>query len=229
MVKKPFLFSLFVYCLFSPSISSAGEAQDAILRGNNYVQNREYENAVKEYKEALRVDPQNQKASLLLGLTYANTGDLDEAIKYTQKAVEGEPSYTGFHNLGLIYANKRDYDKAVDAYKEALKLNDTSFRAWYQLGLVYASDLKFKEAVQAYHRAIEVHPRFTDAYLGLGSAYYWSGNKEEALNQVKILEDLKAMDKSQALENWIKNKEAKKEEAKKKREKRDARRISEEI
>ena len=215
MIRKSALIFLSVLLFFPAVTACADETEDSFAKANQYAQKHDYEKAAKEYQKVLAANPNDQKANLLLGLTYANTGELDEAVRYTLAALQLEKSYTGFHNLGLIYANKREYMKAVDAYKQALDLNPTSYRAWYQLGLVYASDLKFPEAVEAYEKVLELNPRFTDAFLGLGSAHYWAGDKGAAAEQVKKLREMGEKDKAQALENWIENKETKKADAKK--------------
>jgi tetratricopeptide (TPR) repeat protein len=201
---------------FSASEAWAGPLEDAIAKGNAHAEKREYEKAIEEYRKALAQSPQNPKVNLLLGLAYASAGDLDRAIQYTQASASGEASFSAYHHLGLIYANRREPEKAIDAYRKALEMSPLSFRAWYQLGLVYASDLKFKEAIEAYGKVIEINPRFTDAYLGLGSAHYWAGNKNEALAQVAKLRELRVLDKAKALEDWITNKEEKKQSARKK-------------
>ncbi len=201
------------FAAFGPAPASAGEFEDCIARAAEHVQSRQYDKAVEEYKKALKINPKSSKANLLLGLTYANTGDHAKSIEFTKASLRIEPSYAGHHNLGLIYANKGEYAKAIESYREALKLNPESYRAWYQLGLVYATDLKFTDAIASYEKVLELNPAFTDAYLGLGSAYYWSGNSEKALEQAERLKELKADDKAKALKSWIKNTDAKKKSA----------------
>lgn len=210
MIKKCVLLSLLVFCV--SRVAFGGQAEDAILKGNEFVHNKDYDSAIKEYEKAAKADPKNAKAHLLLGLSFANKGDLDKALKFTQYAIMLEKSYAAFNNLGLIYANKGDYQNAIDAYESALKLNATSANAWYQLGRLYASTGNFKDGIAAYKKAIELNPKFDNAVLGLGGAYYWSGDKASALGQADQLRFLKSTDKADQLEAWIKNKEEKKKE-----------------
>jgi tetratricopeptide (TPR) repeat protein len=205
---------MFMICLLCLSHAAfCGQTEDAILRGNALIQKKDYDGAIKEYEKALKNDPKNAKAHLLLGLTYANKGDLDKALKFTQYTLMLEKSYAAYQNLGLIYANKGEYQNAIDAYESALKLNPSSAGAWYQLGLVYAASGNFTESITAYKKSIELNPKLDSTYLGLGSAYYWSGNEAAALEQVHQLRLLKMKDKADMLDSWIKNKEAKKKEA----------------
>src|ERR1700704_2861403 len=104
---------------FFSLLSFAGELEDHITKGSQFVQAKDYKKAAKEYEAAVAINPKNSKANLLLGLTYANTGDLDKAIQYSEASVRSEASYSGYYNLGLIYADKADFEKSVQAYQEA--------------------------------------------------------------------------------------------------------------
>ena len=187
-----------------------GPLENTITKGNEWVQKKDYIKAVQEYERAVKIDPKNAKAHLLLGLTYANTGQLDLAIEHSMDAAILNPSYSAYHNLGLIYANKDEYEKAADAYQNALKLNAASYQAWYEFGLLQAGHGQFAEAIHCYKKAIALNPVFPDAHLGLGSANYWAGNKIAAIEEVNALQLLKYKDKAEALNNWIKDKEARK-------------------
>ncbi len=214
MTKKRALF-LFISFLvpnayFLTPIAHATELEDAITRGNRLVSQKKYDLAIREYEIAVKASPKDPKANLLLGLTYANVGEMKKAITYTEDSLKSEPSFSAYNNLGLIYANQLDYKKSIENYEKALKLNDSSARTWYQMGLVYSSDLKFDKAVECFQKSLTLNPAMTDAYLGLGSSYYWLEKKDKALEQVKALKDKKEKEKAIALESWIKSKDAKK-------------------
>ena len=193
--------------------AGASEVEDHLLSGSKFAREKNYKEAAREYENAVRIDPQNPDANLLLGLTLANTGDLDNAVRYSLASVQLKPSYSGYYNLGLIYANQGKYDPAIEAYQQAVALNDKSYQAWHQLGLVYSTSLKFDKAIEAYNKVIEINPNFASAYQGLGSAYFWSGNIEAAYAQVAKLKELKLGGKAEELERWLKDKEAKKKKS----------------
>lgn len=193
--------------------AQAAEVEDHMLSGSKFARDKKYQEAVREYETAVSLDPKNADANLLLGLTLANTGDLERAVQYSLAAVQIKPSYSGYYNLGLIYANQGKYDLAVSAYENAVKLNPKSYQAWHQLGLVYAAALKFDKAIEAYTHVVELNPQFAPAYQGLGSAYYWAGDAPSASKQVEKLKELKLAGKAEELDRWIKDKEAKKAKA----------------
>ncbi len=57
-------------------------------------------------QEELTINPSNKMPAALLGETNMNDGNMEEAIKYFEKAVEIDPSFTLCHfNLGVCYYN----------------------------------------------------------------------------------------------------------------------------
>ncbi len=214
-MKIPVISSLLL--LFASQAAALEKAEDYLLKGSQQVQKKNYQEAIGDFQQAIKLDPKNSKAHLLLGLTYANTGDFDQAVKYSQNSLSIEPSFAAYHNLGLIYANKGEYEKAQMAYEKALELNPSSYRAWYELALIHAGNNAgnghFDEAITSYKKVLEMNPQFADAYLGLGAAFYWSGDKESAQEMVRQLESLEMKTKAAELQYWIDDKEAKKKGA----------------
>ena len=204
-----FALSLFVIA----GTAGAADSQDHLMSGGKFAQEKKYQEAAREFETAVQQDPKNAEANLLLGLTLANTGDLEGAVKYSLAAVQLKPSYSGYNNLGLIYANQGKFDKAVEAFKSAADINPSSYQAWYRLGQVYAQSLAFDKAREAYAKAIAINPNFAPAYQGLGSASFWSGDTEGATAQVAKLKELKLAGKAEELDLWIKDKEAKKKKS----------------
>lgn len=206
---KPLLIALLL-ALAIPAFALAGEADSFIVKGNGLVQKKEYKKALAEYEKAVKADPKSAKANLLLGMSYANTGDMEKAVRYTEASVKIEPSFAAYNNLGLIWANRADFAKASAMYEKALALNPAAYRTWYQSGLTHAASGDFAKAITAYQKSVELNPSFADGLIGLGSAYYWSGNRTAALEQVIRLRTMKQTEKADTLESWLQNKERKK-------------------
>ncbi len=188
----------------------AADVQDYLMSGSKFVQDKKIDEAIREFKNAVTVDPNNAEAHLLLGLALGSKKDLDQAIEHSLKSASIKPSYSAYNNLGLLYANKGQFQNGIDAYENALKLNPKSYTAWHQLGKLASSNANFTKSIEAFGKAIELNPKFPEAYQGLGSAYYMDGNMTSALQQVGRLEKMQFADKANELEKWIKSKEAKK-------------------
>lgn len=168
---------------------------------------QDYKNAAKEYEEALKVDPENAYATLLLGMTYANLKDYDKALQYAEKAVQLQPGFTAYYNLGLIYANKNEAKKALEALDKALLANPASYQAHYQKGAIYSSRKEYEKAIEFYQQSIKLNPQYDRAILGLAGAYYFQGDKTSAQKQIEVLRKIGKKQEADGLEIWISEKD----------------------
>lgn len=190
-----------------PPLSWANKADDYIKRGNEFVKDRQFESAVKEYNEALKIDSKNAEVHLLQGLTFAQMHKLDKAVEHTKKATQLNPGYVTFYQLGLIYATKYDVEKALESFDRSLKYSPESYEAMYQKGLVYMTQKKYDQAIQSFEKVTELNPYFNEAYVTLGGAYYHKGDKATALAQAGRLRKMKQNEYADALEKWFQKKD----------------------
>jgi tetratricopeptide (TPR) repeat protein len=94
-----------------------------------YANKQDYDRAIEDYGEAIRLNPNNAGAFNNRGFAYANKQDYDRAIEDYGQAIQLNPNNSGaFFNRGRAYANKQDYDRAIEDYGQATRLNlDYSF------------------------------------------------------------------------------------------------------
>lgn len=63
--------------------------------------------ALENYNKILAKDPKNVKVLINLVSIYSNAKDYDQALSYSQKLVEADPTYKdGYFNMGTIYLQK---------------------------------------------------------------------------------------------------------------------------
>ena len=205
-MRVKLIFIIFFLLVSTPALW-AEDAKNYISKGNQFVKTQDYKNAAKEYEEALKVDPENAYATLLLGMTYANLKDYDKALQYAEKAVKLQPGFTAYYNLGLIYANKNETKKALQALDQALAANPASYQAHYQKGALYSSQKEYAKAIESYQQSIKLNPQYDKALLGLAGAYYFQGDKATAQKQVEELRKIGQKQEADGLEVWINERE----------------------
>ena len=119
-----------------------------IRQGNEFYKQNNFQDAEIQYKKALDVNPNYEKANYNLGNAIYQQDRFDEAVprydlvtKTTKdKTVKGE----NFHNIGNAMMKKKDYDKAINAYKNSLRNNPNDDETRYNLAL--AQKMRKKEA-----------------------------------------------------------------------------------
>jgi len=95
------------------------------LRDRSFVYDRkgEYDKAISDCNEAIRLKPDDAYAFSGRGFAYASKGEYDKAISDCNKAIRLKPDDAyAFDNRGIAYANKGEYDKAISDYDEAIRL-----------------------------------------------------------------------------------------------------------
>ena len=95
----------------------------------------QYEEAIADYDQALRVQPDNMLAYIHRGLAKARMGDFEEAIIDFNQALELEPdNESAYINRGLAKYNLGRSQEAIADYDQALNLQPDSVLAYYNRG-----------------------------------------------------------------------------------------------
>ena len=94
--------------------------------GLSYTQSGNYQEAEKEIKLAIYLDPKFNKAYIDLAYLYAIQKDYDKAIVEWNKILEIDPNFPEKYNvlyfIGMAYQKKETPDKALEYFVQALKL-----------------------------------------------------------------------------------------------------------
>jgi tetratricopeptide (TPR) repeat protein len=128
------------------------------------------DDAIKEYKEGLRINPNHAEAHYKLGLAFMAQGRLDESLKEYKECLVVDPNHADAHNkLGLVYNIQSRLDGAVEEFQATLRINPNHANAHYNLGQAYLSQGKLDEAIKEYKEAIRIDPNNAKAISNLAA------------------------------------------------------------
>ena len=100
-------------------------------RGNVYTGNGEYDRAIRDYDQSIKIDPKNAKSFNNRGVAYQKKGEHDRAIEDFDEAIKLDSGYASpFVNRAESHRNKGDYQRAVRDYDEAIRLQPASHLVW---------------------------------------------------------------------------------------------------
>ncbi|MDB5341651.1 MAG: repeat-containing protein [Schlesneria sp.] len=90
--------------------------------GYFFAEQNDWVEAEKQYRKALGLAPQHQRASVNLGLAVAQQGRYDESRRIFS-AVVGESA--AWSNVGMVMAQRNDLEEAKSAFEKAAELEPT--------------------------------------------------------------------------------------------------------
>lgn len=105
---------------------------------DGYHRKGQFDKAIAEYREALRIDPSNNWGHYNLALLYHDKGQLDEAIAEYYELLKIDPNLVpAHHDLGMIYKAKGQHDAATREFEEAIRIQELleleqGKRRWWQ-------------------------------------------------------------------------------------------------
>ena len=161
-------------------------------RGFIYFKKEDYDNAIADLTQAIKLKPENPGAHLGRGRAYFGKEDYDKAITDLAQAIELNPKNQDAYLIrGRAYFGKEDYDKAITDLAQAIELNPKNQDAYLIRGRAYFEKEDYDKAITDLAQAIELNPKNQDAYLGRGSAYFGKEDYDKAITDFTQAIELK--------------------------------------
>jgi serine/threonine protein kinase len=181
-----FMIWQFVKLVNSPPIISfpfiSKTATDFFNDGYKKYDERNFQGAIADFNEAIRLNPNYVRAYARRGNTLKSLGQEEKAKYDFQKAISLVPK-TDDDYLGRGNAKSElgDNKGAITDFNEAIRLNPNSADAYNNLGL-RKSELGDKQrAIADFNEAIRLNPNFARPYYNRGNVKYKLGDKQGAI------------------------------------------------
>ncbi len=131
-----------------------------------------WDEAIREYREVLRIQPRSVSVCVQLGNTLHLMGRDEEAVSAYEMALHATRSEgTRFHLNGLIAVCQRQYREAIDSFKKAASREPHNAIHWLRVGMTCLSAGRPASAIQAFDEALKINPddimALTESYVAL--------------------------------------------------------------
>jgi clan AA aspartic protease (TIGR02281 family) len=163
-------------------------AQAYRSRGAAYYGKSDYDRAIADFSEAMKLDPNIVPPSFALaynrrGLAYVEKKDYDSAIADYGEAIKLDSSSAEvYKNRGTAYNIKQDYDRAIADFDQALTLDPNYALAYNNRGFAYFGKNDTDRAIADYSEALKHNPNFAIAYNSRGNAYLKRNDYDRAIS-----------------------------------------------
>lgn len=137
-------------------------------RGNFYLQKKDYDRALADYNQSLRLRPDNAYAWNNAGVARRAKGDYDKAIENTTRAISIDPAYpNAYDSRARAWADKRDDDRAMADYAKAIQLDPEFLDAYFGRAALWEAKGEYAKARADLDHCVQIDPDEADAHNGL--------------------------------------------------------------
>ncbi len=145
----------------------------------------EYEAAEAALRKAIELSPNDPQSEALLGWALMLQEKYDDALLTFQQVLTREPmNALARINVGYICLKKRIFGESIEHLSKAIRLDNdkkATLYAHFYLGLVYLERDMFEDAQTFFQKTIALGPNLIEAYYELGRAYWFNGQRDEAM------------------------------------------------
>jgi formylglycine-generating enzyme required for sulfatase activity/tetratricopeptide (TPR) repeat protein len=168
-------------------IESGTLSGEALIRAYNrradaFYDRGDYDNAITDLSEVLKLNPKNADAYIGRGSVYYHKRDYARAIVDYSEAIRINPTdATAYNGRGNAYFDQGDYDRAIVDYSEAIKLNPNDATVYGNRGIAYSDKGDYDGAIADFSEAIKLNPKDATTYDNRGLAYRRKGDLDRAI------------------------------------------------
>ncbi len=138
------------------------------ILGETLSKRRRYDEAIAQFSEMLKANPNNVPALVQTGIAQALLGRTKEGVEALAEALRINPADAGAHNsLGNILAQQGRHEEAVKQFEEALRLKPDHAGALNNLAISCRKLGLMDEAIAHYRQALRLEPDFLQALNNL--------------------------------------------------------------
>ena len=161
---------------------------DPVARNNLgwYYQNAGmYNNAIAEYKSAIKINPHLMiPYGGLIWLQLEKFGRLDSALVWSKKMQQENPQNPwAYFYLGSTFVGFDQLENAIENYQKSIELNADLLLSRYRLAHAYRLLGQFENAIEVLQKIQSTHPEEVATYYDIAVNYRCAGNEDLAIQQ----------------------------------------------
>jgi len=163
-------------------------AEDYYKLGIAYLSRNTPQQATEQFQKAIKINPNHVPSLIGLSASLSQSGDINTAMEYSNKALKIEPNNGKIHNaIGILhYANATSVNQLKQAeasFKKAISLDSDLLVARINLARLYTSMKNLDGAIREYESVIKLQPDNLAARAELSRVYLYNRNIDKAMQE----------------------------------------------
>lgn len=148
------------------------------------------ERSAQALARAQELDPLNPGYRLVAAQMAARIGDIDTAREEIGQALSLKRNFTqALYLSAQLDIAEGNASSAIATTQAIITLEPNNPTRYFQLGVLLSAVGDAPRAVAAYQRAIQLDPGYANARYLLALAYFGTGNTDEALAQLRVVQE----------------------------------------
>ncbi|MFQ6106390.1 MAG: tetratricopeptide repeat protein [Thermoplasmata archaeon] len=176
-----------------------GEEDQWIKHGDVLVQMGRQDLAVESYRNALKINPNNQEATQKLerlkisvkelmtqALSRSALGDYFGALELFDRTLRIEPGNArALLGKGVAYRRLNKITSAIECLNQVLEMDPENQAALLNKGGLLEGQERWEEALYCYSKLVEMNPKDEEAWVKKGDIHLGLGEREKALESYR--------------------------------------------
>ncbi|MEJ2398612.1 MAG: tetratricopeptide repeat protein [Gammaproteobacteria bacterium] len=168
-----------------------GNVAILIKRGDLYFKLHQFDQAIFDYSDAIKIDPHADKAYFGRGLALGRNGQIQDGIRDLTIYITRHPNDShAYTKRGVRYSWLRKNDEAKRDLEKAVSLNPKNAEAHDDLGVILSRRRDYASALKHFTATVSIDPTYAKGWHNLAMVYYIIGQDKLALNAVNSSLDL---------------------------------------
>jgi len=167
------------------AVSAEINAQNAVAyfnRGKEFYGKGNFNKAIAEFTQAVRLDPNNATYYQRRGTAFYMKKDYNMAIMDYSKMLQLNPGFmNGYVARGIVYSAKGDYDRAIADFNHVLDIDPNVTDVYRTRGNAYFRKKDYDRAIDDFSKLLSFDPNNSSAYDSRGMAYYYKEDYDRAI------------------------------------------------
>ncbi len=159
--------------------------EDRMVLGQLYTVKHEPQKAEDEFKTAQAIEPESEDVVLNLARLYADSGDLQHAVKVIEAVPESDRTPKMEFTLGAAYEQLKEPKDAIAAYQRAEDLEPGDLRTIDALAEALFNNEQYDEALKEYEQLAEADPDNNAPLIHIAEIQRHEGKYEDALATIE--------------------------------------------
>ena len=160
----------------------SARTEQILQRAKSHVDAHEYDRAISDYTEAIRLNPKNAAMFAQRALVYAAKREYDQAIADCTEAIRlDSKNASTYFGRGLAFMSKDDCDNAIADFTEAIRLEPTDAYTYRFRGDAYRINDDYESAIADCTEAIRLDSKSAAAYGVRGWSYFLKDEYNSAI------------------------------------------------